>query len=136
MAKKEDNKHARPFNFGNGPLVKQTEQTTESGFEAVEKREQGGGEAQVASPIVADTQGTVPVVTSADATSQRGQSPNVALFNEPTQNINIPIPLSLHTRLGIIKAQRRQNIKDMVVQAIDLWLDVQEGKKAVKSPEL
>ena len=46
MTKMTDKKHARPFNFGDGPLVKQTEQTTESGFEAVEKKEQGGVEPQ------------------------------------------------------------------------------------------
>lgn len=127
---------SKKFNFSEvrEKAIRAADQELEDGLKQI--AEQGGGEAQVASPVVADTQGTVPIVTSADATSQRGQSPNVALFNEPTQNINIPIPLSLHTRLGIIKAQKRQNIKDMVVQAIDLWLDVQEGKKTVKSPEL
>jgi len=126
----------KKFNFSEvrEKAIRAADQELEDGLKQI--AEQGGVEAQVASPVVADTQGTVPAVTSADATSQRGQSPNVALFNEPTQNINIPIPLSLHTRLGIIKAQKRQNIKDMVVQAIDLWLDVQEGKKTVKSPEL
>lgn len=104
-------------------LIKDTEQKIEQGFK--ELAEQSGG---------GDTQGTVPVVTS--EISQRGQSPSVTGFQEPTQNINIPIPASQHTRLKIISAQTRQTMKDMVVQAIGLWLDVQEGKKIVKSPEL
>ena len=102
-------------------LIKDTEQKIEQGFK--ELAEQSG-----------DTQGTVPVVTS--DISQRGQSLSVTGFQEPTQNINIPIPASQHTRLKIISAQTRQTMKDMVVQAIGLWLDVQEGKKIVKSPEL
>ena len=104
--------------------IRAADQELEDGLKQI--AEQGGGEAQVASPAV-------PVVTSADATSQRGQSPNVALFNEPTQNINIPIPLNQHMRLAVIKAHTRQNIKDLVVQAIALWLDVQEGKKKVSA---
>lgn len=110
-------------------LIKDTEQKIEQGFK--ELAEQGGG---ASSPSGADTQGTVPSVTS--EISQRGQSPSVTGFQEPTQNINIPIPASQHTRLKIISAQTRQTMKDMVVQAIGLWLDVQEGKKIVKSPEL
>lgn len=114
-------------------LIKDTEQKIEQGFK--ELAEQSG-----------DTQGTVPVVTS--EISQSGSSyvpsvvsgeaerPSVTGFQEPTQNINIPIPAGQHTRLKIISAQTRQTMKDMVVQAIGLWLDVQEGKKIVKSPEL
>ena len=100
-------------------LIKDTEQKIEQGFK--ELAEQSGG---------GDTQGTVPVVTS--EISQRGQSPSVTGFQEPTQNINIPIPASQHTRLKIISAQTRQTMKDMVVQAIGLWLDVQEGKVEIK----
>lgn len=106
-------------------LIKDTEQKIEQGFK--ELAEQGGG---ASSPSVAsDTQGTVPVVQPSPGVAQSG-------FQEPTQNINIPIPASQHTRLKIISAQTRQTMKDMVVQAIGLWLDVQEGKKIVKSPEL
>ena len=57
----------------------------------------------------------------------------VTVQQEPTQNINIPIPLNQHMRLAVIKAHTRQNIKDLVVQAIALWLDVQEGKKKVSA---
>ena len=118
MGKKDDNKHARPFNFGDSPLVKQTEQTIESGFEALEKKDQGGVEPQLE--------------TMREITASVPQQA-VTVHQEPMQNINIPIPASQHTRLKIISAQTRQTMKDMVVQAIDLWLDVQEGKiKIVK----
>lgn len=60
-----------------------------------------------------------------------GSDDRMSVTQEPTQNINIPIPLSQHTRLQILKANRRQNIKQMVVEAIALWLDVQEGKRKV-----
>ena len=123
----------KKFNFADVKNIKPAEQELVQGFEQL--AEQSG-----------DTQGTVPVVTS--EISQRGSSyvpsvvsgeaerPSVTGFQEPTQNINIPIPASQHTRLKIISAQTRQTMKDMVVQAIGLWLDVQEGKKIVKSPEL
>jgi len=132
MAKKDDNKHVRPFNFGEGPLVKQTEQTTASGFEAVEKKEQSGVVADGGTSAPAAKQTLEPVREITAPASQ--QQPSV--YQEPMQNINIPIPTSQHMRLKIISAQSRQTMKDMVVQAIGLWLDVQEGKKAVKSPEL
>lgn len=124
MEKKEDVKTARPFNFGESPLVKQTEQTTESGFEAVEKKEQGGGQ------IGGQKDG--PMLEPARETTV----PAGSVYQEPTQNINIPIPSSQHVRLKVISATSRQTMKDMVVQAIGLWLDVQEGKKSVKSLEL
>lgn len=135
-----DKKKAKGWNLAEmqETLIKDTEQKIEQGFK--ELAEQGGG---ASSPSVAsDTQGTVPVVTS--EISQRGSSyvpsvvsgeaerPSVTGFQEPTQNINIPIPASQHTRLKIISAQTRQTMKDMVVQAIGLWLDVQEGKVEIK----
>lgn len=69
---------------------------------------------------------------SREITATAAQQP-VTVLQEPTQNINIPIPLSQHTRLQILKANRRQNIKQMVVEAIALWLDVQEGKKSINT---
>ena len=102
-------------------LVKDTEEKIEQGFKEIAAGQSGG--------VGENAQATAAV---APETAQRGQS----LLQEPTQNINIPIPTSQHTRLKIISAQTRQTMKDMVVQAISLWLDVQEGKKSVKSPEL
>ena len=120
-------------------LIKDTEQKIEQGFKEIA----GKGKGTDNSPLGArDTQGTVPSVTPVSpdgerAASHQGQSPSVPsavnIYQEPTQNINIPIPISQHTRLAVIKAHTRQTIKDLVVQAIDLWLDVQEGKKVVSA---
>ena len=120
-------------------LIKDTEQKIEQGFKEIA----GKGKGTDNSPLGArDTQGTVPSVTPVSpdgerAASHQGQSPSVPsavnIYPEPTQNINIPIPISQHTRLAVIKAHTRQTIKDLVVQAIDLWLDVQEGKKVVSA---
>lgn len=102
-------------------LVKDTEQKIEQGFKEIAD----GGTEQSAPSVQPMPETTAPAGQ---------QQPSV--YQEPTQNINIPIPTSQHTRLKIISAQTRQTMKDMVVQAISLWLDVQEGKKSVKSPEL
>jgi len=115
----------KKFNFAEVKNIKPAEQELVQGFEQL--AEQSGG---ISPSGASDTQGTVPVVTS--EISQRGQSPSVTGFQEPTQNINIPIPAGQHTRLKIISAQTRQTMKDMVVQAIGLWLDVQEGRTEIK----
>jgi hypothetical protein len=47
---------------------------------------------------------------------------------EPTQNINVPIPITLHSRLAIIKAKTRQNMKDLVVLAIREYVEKQEAQ--------
>ena len=44
---------------------------------------------------------------------------------EPMQNINVPIPISLHSRLKIMAAQQRINMKDLVALAIKEYVDKQ-----------
>ena len=104
----------KKFNFADVKNIKPAEQELVQGFEQLAEQSGGG-----------DIQGTVPVVQPSPGVAQSG-------FQEPTQNINIPIPAGQHTRLKIISAQTRQTMKDMVVQAIGLWLDVQEGKVEIK----
>ena len=53
---------------------------------------------------------------------------------EPTKGVQTYIPMSMYRRLNDIKLTRRENIAALVAQAIELWLDVQEGKK-MKSEE-
>lgn len=117
-----DKKKTKGWNFAEmqDSLVKDTEQKIEQGFKEI--AEQGGESQQTLEPV-------------REITAPAGQQ-QPSVYQEPMQNINIPIPTSQHMRLKIISAQSRQTMKDMVVQAIGLWLDVQEGKKAVKSPEL
>lgn len=100
------------------------------GLQSGQSGEQSGGQAPGQAPIQ-----PVREITASDGQPVRGSGMQgqASIYQEPTQNINIPIPTSQHTRLKIISAQTRQPMKDMVVQAIGLWLDVQEGKKGVKS---
>ena len=54
---------------------------------------------------------------------------------EPTKGVQTYIPMSQYRRLNDIKLTRRENIADLAAQAINLWLDVQEGKLVVTKPE-
>jgi hypothetical protein len=120
-------------------LVKDTEQRIEQGFEAIKK-----GEGK-------DTSGTGTTVTS-QATSQMEPVPAVSaaasvpaqatvvrtarmFHKERTQDVLVHCPVSLHKRLKDLKDHiwdeygERVNINNMVIEAIALWLDQQEGKK-------
>lgn len=125
MAKKETTER-KPFNFGDSPLVKTTEQTVVDGYEAIEKKEQGGG-LSTGSPApspMGSGQSSAPAVQPYRETSAIPAS--VAIGNgEPTQNINVPIPVSLHQQLKIFAAQTKQNMKDLVVVAIKEYMDRQ-----------
>ena len=135
------------FNDMQESLVKDTERRIEQGFEAIKR---GDGK-DIAAP--SDTQGTVPVVTSANAgTSKRGQSPCVPqaatatvvrtarmFHKERTQDVLVHCPESLHRRLRERKDHiwdeygERVTINNMVIEAIALWLDQQEGKAKVSA---
>ena len=52
--------------------------------------------------------------------------------SEPTKGVQTYIPMSMYRRLNDIKLTRRENIAALVAQAIELWLDVQEGKQKVE----
>ena len=52
--------------------------------------------------------------------------------DEPTKGVQTYIPMSMYRRLNDIKLTRRENIAALVAQAIELWLDVQEGKQKVE----
>jgi len=59
--------------------------------------------------------------------------PDAGLVKEPTKGVQTYIPMSMYRRLNNIKLTRGENISDLVMQAIGLWLDVQEGKKKVSA---
>ena len=105
----------KPFNFGDAPLVQDTERTVESGYEAIEQKEQGGG---VAVPQ-----------------QQTEQAPAEQKPAEPTKGVQTYIPISQYRRLNDIKLTRGENIADLAAQAIYLWLDVQEGKRTISAAE-
>ena len=118
----------KPFNFGDAPLVQDTERTVESGYEAIEQKEQGGGSVQQ------PEQGGAYIVrptTEPPMAPVKDEKPA-----EPTKGVQTYIPISQYRRLNDIKLTRGENIADLAAQAIYLWLDVQEGKLEVKSLEL
>ena len=88
-------------------LVKDTEQRISDGFQEIAS-EQQVGEHQ-------------PSPVSPQPSEQ-----------EPTKGVQTYIPMSMYRRLNDIKLTRRENIAALVAQAIELWLDVQEGKRKVE----
>ena len=86
--------------------MKDTEQRISDGFQDI-ANEQQGGEHQPSSV--------------SHQTSEK----------EPTKGVQTYIPMSMYRRLNDIKLTRRENIAALVAQAIELWLDVQEGKRKV-----
>ena len=113
--KETKSKRDVPFNFGESPVMKQTEQKLIDGY-SKEPAQQ------------------TPALQPIGEMTAQGQQPMQAatILQEPSQNINIPIPKSKHQRLKVISANTYQPMKELVVQAIDLWLDVQEGKVEIK----
>ena len=141
----------KPFNFGDAPLVQDTERTVESGYEAIEQKEQGGRPTTnrpTPNPISADAPTrslslnggeSMPAApaehgTAGDAAATAAATPAPAPA-EPTKGVQTYIPMSQYRRLNDIKLTRRENIADLAAQAINLWLDVQEGKLVVTKPE-
>ena len=60
------------------------------------------------------------------------QQPKEPKDSEQTKGVQTYIPMSMYRRLNDIKLTRRENIAALVAQAIELWLDVQEGKQKVE----
>ena len=96
-------------------LVKDTEQRIEQGFGEIASSVSSGFPARGTTKSAA---AAVPVVSPAGN-------------EEPTKGVQAYIPLSQYRRLNDIKLTRRENIATLVAQAIELWLDVQEGKVKV-----
>ena len=131
MTKKETTKR-QPFNFGDSPLVKTTEQTVVEGYQAIEKKEQGGAE-----------QPTADGRSQADGAPRQEES-TLLLNGAPAmtdqqirtvadkagKSINIELPLSLHTRLKIACAKQNRKLKDIVPEIIAAWVEQVENVKA------
>ena len=120
------------FNFADvrKKAVAKAEKELEQGLEQMAEQRPtpipslNGGESMPAAPAEHGTAGNG---TAGDA---------AATAAEPTKGVQTYIPMSQYRRLNDIKLTRRENIADLAAQAINLWLDVQEGKLVVKSPEL
>ena len=92
-----------------GSLISDMEQEVKNGYQKIG---QGGGEVAVAQQQTKTIAQTIPAAV-------------VVGNGEPTQNINVPIPVSLHQQLKIFAAQTKQNMKDLVVVAIKDYMDHQ-----------
>jgi hypothetical protein len=124
MAEKK-NKSAKPFNFGDAGLLKQTEETVVKAYERIEQQEQSGVGAPVPSAAtpLQPTPNT-PIIETHTITD----FPETKIAREEMQNINVPIPVSLHQRLKMIGVTKRQSMKQLVVNALREYVDRQEGK--------
>ena len=47
---------------------------------------------------------------------------------ETTKGVQTYIPMSMYRRLNDIKLTRGENIAALAAQAIEMWLDIQDGK--------
>ena len=125
--------------------MKDTEQRIEQGFEDIRKevKESGqgakGSVTDAPSGAVADRPGeTVPAVPHVSGVPQAAVYRTARMFHkERTQDVLVHCPVSLHKRLKDLKDHiwdeygERVNINNMVIEAIALWLDQQEGKKSI-----
>jgi len=130
--KKERQKKGFDFSsVRNTPSVRAAEKEIMEGFENLNKEEETVssksegervGDAVQAIPDVPVAEKKSPV--NAQVQVPQGVPASVAVApGEPTQNINVAIPISLHSRLAIIKATTRQNMKDLVVLAIKEYVE-------------
>jgi len=105
-------------------LVKDTEQSIEQGFKEIANDSVPSGSCvpSVASDQRSSAAASVATVLEASASGK---------VDEPTKGVQTYIPMSMYRRLNDIKLTRRENIAALVAQAIELWLDVQEGKAQV-----
>jgi hypothetical protein len=120
MAKKQEKEGEstkKVFNFGDSPLMKKTEQNVVEGYNRIESEEKGGvGKPEPAAPV------------------QQVEQPaaNAAAEPEETKGIQAYIPMSLYERLVMRKLKTKEPLGSMFQQAMQLWIDVQEGKLTVQ----
>lgn len=61
--------------------------------------------------------------TTVPTGSPAGQS-----TSEPTKGVQADVPMSLYLRLNAIKYRRNQPLCALMVEALQMWADMQEGK--------
>ena len=123
MAKKQEKEGEstkKVFNFGDSPLMKKTEQNVVEGYNRIENEEKGGvGKPEApAAPVQRVEQPAVNAVATAEP--------------EETKGIQAYIPMSLYERLVMRKLKTKEPLGSMFQQAMQLWINVQEGKLTVQ----
>lgn len=113
-----------------GSLISDMEQEVKNGYQ---RMGQGGGEqaAPVAAPIPQQTEQPQP----ATAAPAEKPAPS-ARQDEPTKGVQANLPISLYNRMKRLKFETDESFQSMFQRAMDLFLDVEEGKivvnKAIK----
>ena len=122
MAKKQEKEGEstkKVFNFGDSPLMKKTEQNVVEGYNRIENEEKGGvGKHEPAAPV--------------QQVEQPAANTAAAAEPEETKGIQAYIPMSLYERLVMRKLKTKEPLGSMFQQAMQLWIDVQEGKLTVQ----
>ena len=123
MAKKQEKEGEstkKVFNFGDSPLMKKTEQNVVEGYNRIENEEKGGvGKPEaLATPVQQVEQSAANAVATTEP--------------EETKGIQAYIPMSLYERLVMRKLKTKEPLGSMFQQAMQLWIDVQEGKLTVQ----
>ena len=116
---KEGESTKKVFNFGDSPLMKKTEQNVVEGYNRIESEEKGGvGKPEPAAPV--------------QQVEQPAANTAAAAEPEETKGIQAYIPMSLYERLVMRKLKTKEPLGSMFQQAMQLWIDVQEGKLTVQ----
>lgn len=122
MAKKQEKEGEstkKVFNFGDSPLMKKTEQNVVEGYNRIESEEKSGvGKPEPAAPV--------------QQVEQPAANTAAAAEPEETKGIQAYIPMSLYERLVMRKLKTKEPLGSMFQQAMQLWIDVQEGKLTVQ----
>lgn len=98
-----------------GSLISDMEQEVKNGYQ---KMGQGGGEETKEATV------QVPTVTQAAAVSS-------VRNDEPTKGVQANLPISLYNRMKRLKFETDESFQSMFQRAMDLFLDVEEGKMKV-----
>ena len=103
-----------------GSLISDMEQEVKNGYQKI--GESRGDAQQEQSPSVA----------IAGAVTTAPQTATSALRNdEPTKGVQANLPISLYNRMKRLKFDTDESFQSMFQRAMDLFLDVEEGKMKV-----
>ena len=123
---KEEKKNRKPFNFGDSPLVKTTEQTVVEGYQAIEKSEDGRVKSEEI-PIAQQQTIQQQILLDRLPTLSKEALQEAAEKGRATKAINIELSLPLHTRLKIACTAQNRKIKDIVPEIIAAWVEQVEA---------
>ena len=121
-----------------GSLISDMEQEVKNGYQKIGES-RGDTSALGGDGHTGDSPSVIQPTVSAP--SQQGQSPSVptapqtaasALRNdEPTKGVQANLPISLYNRMKRLKFETDESFQSMFQRAMDLFLDVEEGKMKV-----